>query len=302
MPNNLLGLSREQLRKFLPDHQSIRAFEQLLLQVGDVTPTSIEQANNNANTAIAMAGAALAALAELATAIEQVSAAPVPEITYEQEDYSRIVYVGTLGVQNDDEVEITGGTINGTSIGATTAASGAFTTLTASSTVTLSPANANVTISPTGTGIVTVNPATTGAMDNMTIGGSTPRAGTFTSITYSLQLTSTVATGTAPMVVASTTKVNNLNVDLLDGADWQAPLAIGNVTPNTGRFTTLQATGAFGCNGAAVQTAAASGGAVATTAATNVSPFGYTTAAQADGIRILLNNIRAALVANGIMS
>lgn len=302
MANNLLGLSREQLKKFLPDHQSIRAFEQLLLQVGDVTPTSIEQANNNANTAIAMAGAALAALAELATAIEQVSAAPVPELTYEQEDYDRVVYVGTLGVQNDDEVEITGGTINGTSIGATTAASGAFTTLTASSTVTLSPANANVTISPTGTGIVTVNPATTGAMDNMTIGGSTPRAGTFTSITYSLQLTSTVATGTAPMVVASTTKVNNLNVDLLDGADWQAPLAIGNVTPNTGRFTTLQATGAFGCNGAAVQTAAASGGAVATTAATNVSPFGYTTAAQADGIRILLNNIRAALVANGIMS
>lgn len=302
MANNPLGLSREQLKKFLPDHQSIRAFEQLLLQVGDVTPTSIEQANNNANTAIAMAGAALAALAELATAIEQVSAAPVPELTYEQEDYDRVVYVGTLGVQNDDEVEITGGTINGTSIGATTAASGAFTTLTASSTVTLSPANANVTISPTGTGIVTVNPATTGAMDNMTIGGSTPRAGTFTSITYSLQLTSTVATGTAPMVVASTTKVNNLNVDLLDGADWQAPLAIGNVTPNTGRFTTLQATGAFGCNGAAVQTAAASGGAVATTAATNVSPFGYTTAAQADGIRILLNNIRAALVANGIMS
>lgn len=302
MANNLLGLSREQLKKFLPDHQSIRAFEQLLLQVGDVTPTSIEQANNNANTAIAMAGAALAALAELATAIEQVSAAPVPEITYEQEDYSRIVYVGTLGVQNDDEVEITGGTINGTSIGATTASTGAFTTLTASATVTLSPANANVTISPTGTGIVTVSPAATGTMDNMTIGATTPRAATFTSISYSLQLTSTVATGTAPMVVASTTKVNNLNVDLLDGADWQAPLAIGNVTPNTGRFTTLQATGAFGCNGAAVQTAAASGGAVATTAATNVSPFGYTTAAQADGIRILLNNIRAALVANGIMS
>lgn len=302
MANNLLGLSREQLKKFLPDHQSIRAFEQLLLQVGDVTPTSIEQANNNANTAIAMAGAALAALAELATAIEQVSTAPVPEITYEQEDYDRAVYVGTLGVQNDDEVEIIGGTVNGTSIGATTAASGAFTTLSASSTITLSPANANVTISPTGTGIVTVNPATTGTMDNMTIGATTPRAATFTSITYSLQLTSTVATGTAPMVVASTTKVNNLNVDLLDGADWQAPLAIGNVTPNTGRFTTLQATGAFGCNGAAVQTAAASGGAVATTAATNVSPWGYSTQAQADGIRILLNNIRAALVANGIMS
>lgn len=134
------------------------------------------------------------------------------------------------------------------------------------------------------------------------IGSGTPNTAAFTSVTYSGQLTSTIATGTAPMVIASTTKVANLNVDLLDGADWAVPASIGSTTPNSAVFTTLRATGAFGCNGAAVQTAAASGGAVATTAATNVSPFGYTTAAQADGIRILLNNIRAALVANGIMS
>lgn len=60
--------------------------------------------------------------------------------------------------------------------------------------------------------------------------------------------------------------------------------------------------GAFGCNAAAAQAAAASGGAAAATAATNVAPFGYTTAAQADRIVALLNTIRAALVANGIMS
>lgn len=84
--------------------------------------------------------------------------------------------------------------------------------------------------------------------------------------------------------------------------DWDRPGTIGRLTANTVRGTTVQATGAFGCNGAAVQVAAASGGAVATTAATNAAPWGYTTQAQADGIRILLNNIRAALVANGIMS
>ena len=48
--------------------------------------------------------------------------------------------------------------------------------------VTMSPANANVVMSPTGTGLVTINPATTGSMNNVTIGGSTPAAGTFSSL------------------------------------------------------------------------------------------------------------------------
>lgn len=47
---------------------------------------------------------------------------------------------------------------------------------------TLSPAGANVVISPTGSGVVTISPATAGTMDNVAIGGSTPRAGTFTSV------------------------------------------------------------------------------------------------------------------------
>jgi hypothetical protein len=46
----------------------------------------------------------------------------------------------------------------------------------------------------------------------------------------------------------------------------------------------------------------ASGGAVASTAATNVTPFGYTTAAQANAIVTLLNNIRTCLIANGLMT
>ena len=66
-------------------------------------------------------------------------------------------------------------------IGGTVAAS----TLTAASTVTLSPANANVVLSPSGTGIVTVAPATAGSLNNVTIGQSTALAGTFTSLTAS---------------------------------------------------------------------------------------------------------------------
>jgi hypothetical protein len=50
-----------------------------------------------------------------------------------------------------------------------------------------------------------------------------------------------------------------------------------------------------------VQRAGAAQAAVATTAATNVSPYGFTTAAQADGIVTLLNEIRAVMVEKGLM-
>jgi hypothetical protein len=71
---------------------------------------------------------------------------------------------------------------NFTSIGVTTRGSGLFTTLGANATVTLSPANANVTLSPTGSGVVTISPSTAGTLDNVAIGGSTRRAGAFTTL------------------------------------------------------------------------------------------------------------------------
>jgi len=47
---------------------------------------------------------------------------------------------------------------------------------------TLSPANANVTISPTGTGTVTINPATLGNIDNCRIGATSRGIGLFSLI------------------------------------------------------------------------------------------------------------------------
>lgn len=65
--------------------------------------------------------------------------------------------------------------------------------------------------------------------------------------------------------------------------------------------TDLTVVAKFGCNGASPQASASIGAAVSTTAATNTSPYGYTTQAQADDIVNRLNAIRSALVANGIM-
>lgn len=51
-----------------------------------------------------------------------------------------------------------------------------------------------------------------GAIDGTTIGAASAAAGTFT------QVTSTATTGTAPLVVSSTTQVNNLNAQYLGGS------------------------------------------------------------------------------------
>lgn len=49
------------------------------------------------------------------------------------------------------------------------------------------------------------------------------------------------------------------------------------------------------------QRASASQAAVTTTAATTTSPWGFSTSAQADGIVTLVNELRAALVAAGLI-
>ncbi len=70
-----------------------------------------------------------------------------------------------------------------------------------------------------------------------TIGSTTPNTGAFTTIAASGQITSTLANGTAPFVVASSTVVANLNSSLLLGGTWAIPGTIGSTTPNTGVFT-----------------------------------------------------------------
>jgi hypothetical protein len=71
--------------------------------------------------------------------------------------------LGTIATQDANNVAITGGTIDGTTVGATTASTGAFTTLSASSTV-------------SGTGFSTY------LASPPAIGGTTPDAGTFTTL------------------------------------------------------------------------------------------------------------------------
>ena len=141
--------------------------------------------------------------------------------------YVTAASLGTMSTQNATAVAITGGAINNTSVGATTRSSGAFTTLAANgaatftSSLTASPVNANVIISPTGSGVVTINPATTGNINNMVIGNSAAQAGTFTNLT---------ASGT----------ISGSGFAITGGSINSTP--IGATTPSTGAFSTLTAT------------------------------------------------------------
>jgi hypothetical protein len=138
---------------------------------------------------------------------------------------------GSMSTQNANAVAITGGTINGTTIGATTATTGAFTTATASTSVTtpivqatnsgglalrnsagttqismgggggdnvsinvptnINGANAQIDISPTGTGHVHIKPTGTGSLEI-----APTNAGTMNNM---------VIGGTTPLAITGTT-------------------------------------------------------------------------------------------------
>lgn len=279
-----LSLDRQILTQFLPNHRAIVAFENLQSGVFVGLPSTIEEAAAQAALATAFAQQALSMLGDVLAGLEQLQAAPPAIPVIEKDELAPRPELGTISSQNAESVDITGGTI-GLDAGTVGAPSLYF--------------GGDIT-----TGVYRI------ALDNLglSIAGVkladfSATAAAFTqNVSTTKQLISTLAIGTAPLVVTSTTKVTNLNADLLDDSDWASPSAIGTGTPANGTFVDLSATAKFGCNGAAVQSAAASGGSVVTTGATNIAPFGYTTAAQADDIVTKLNNVISALVANGIMS
>lgn len=130
----------------------------------------------------------------------------------------------------------------------------AATTLTASAAVALSPANANVVLSPTGTGVVTIAPATVGTIDKVNLGATTPgtvktsnlQAGVFTDISGTPgNGTSSGTRGRAAFAAAAATVVvtsalvtatSSVFVQLEGAADATLTSVLG-VTLGAGSFT-----------------------------------------------------------------
>lgn len=121
-------------------------------------------------------------------------------------------------------------------------------------------------------------------------------------------LTSTIATGTPPLTVASTTVVANLNVATaanamaLNGATFAAPGAIGGTTPGTGAFTTLNATGQILGDTLRIGAGAAHGifqlGTIAGLATINIDEFSGSLAISGSAQNVTFQSVA---VGNGVL-
>ena len=99
----------------------------------------------------------------------------------------------------------------------------------------ITPANAAVSISPTGTGTVTINPATASTINNTSIGATTALAGRFTSVTTT---TGSVVIGTSGQGIdfSVTSHPAGMTSELLadyEEGTWTATLTGSTTAPTT---------------------------------------------------------------------
>lgn len=221
-----IGLDRQQLAKFLNGNaEAIRAFERVFDTVEGM-PSTIEDAARVAASAAAVGQLALGMLSALAELVERTDTAPAALPEAACDDFAPSVSLGTISSQNADAVDIEGGAVDGTIIGGTVPAAVTATLITAEK----------------------------GADLGVTIGDVTTNNGSV----LRLQGTS----------MARNWHISN-NV-IAAGLNFTPSTANGGTTYTTPTFTlqpgaatvtgTHTVTGAFGCNGATAQTAAASGG------------------------------------------
>lgn len=164
MSNTPRRLTRDQLAKFLPNARAIRAFEQVMEQLGAADPSDpstlaarVTDASLSAAEADAKATSALDILDRIATALELLAVAPfvdiaqavaadvtppsLPQISVDELTLATLIQqaednvappaspVGTLGTQDSNTVSISGGNIDGTPIGQNSTSTGSFTTV-----------------------------------------------------------------------------------------------------------------------------------------------------------------------------
>jgi hypothetical protein len=129
------------------------------------------------------------------------------------------------------------GNLNNTSIGNLTNRIATFTELRATGTVNISDGNQQVSMAPTGTGTVSINPSTTGNINNIRIGNVVPKSATVSALgadghvdMSTLQSITISPTGTGTIVINPTSAgyINNI--------------IFGATVPASAKFTTIELT------------------------------------------------------------
>jgi hypothetical protein len=126
-----------------------------------------------------------------------------------------------------------------------------------------------------------VNASTFGAL-NGTIGATTANTGAFTTVSATGQITSTLAAGTAPFVVTSTTQVANLNVATAGVAGYVTAAAQSNIT-SVGTLTGLTVTNPITGSVTGSASSATTAGTVTTAAQPNITSTGTLTGLGVNG-------------------
>ncbi|MFS2027064.1 hypothetical protein [Massilia sp. CT11-137] len=194
-----LNLSRDVLAKIAQGNQrAVIALEQVFDDVGDTFPSTIEEANALAGSALAVAQSNAALLSLLVDALSRLETMPAQVPQVDSDDTTPRTHLGTISAQNHDSVAITGGTAN---FDAGTVAAPSLTLGGDTSSGLYRSAPDVLDIAIAGAKLIEL------ATQLVTITGA---------LTVSNQITSTVATGTAPLVVASTTLVANLHAAVAD--------------------------------------------------------------------------------------
>lgn len=163
--------------------------------------------------------------------------------TWRQLVQSDISGLGTLATQDASTVAVTGGTLDGTTVGATAPAAGTFTTLATTSSV-LFGASSSVVMSGATSG--SMGAGTINARGLYVNGQAVGLAGG-----YNLPAATTTQLGGVILPATTGAAGSNLTVDGSGNVAvvWSAPGSIGATTPNAGAFTTLSSTGSLTVGG-----------------------------------------------------
>ena len=152
----------------------------------------------------------------------------------------------TLELTNIADLNITGqfnintvasSNINNVAIGAANSKNGTFAQLNATGFVNMTAGNQQVTISPTGTGTVSFSPATTGNIDNVIIGNTTTRPGTFSQLASNGNVTFTQ--NQTVTITPSGTGTITVNPSVPGAVD---NIIFGATAPASAKFSTITLT------------------------------------------------------------
>ena len=164
--------------------------------------------------------------------LDIVGVAPVAQVHMPLfDDLTPRAELGTMAAQNAANVNITGGTIAGITFGGFPAGTVSLPSL--------------YWTTDTATGFYRIGANNIGYSYNGTklLDFGSELLAITGGLSVTKQITSALATGTAPLVVASTTNVANLNASSLGGATFAAPGPIGGGTPDAGTFTSITTSG-----------------------------------------------------------